>query len=87
VSQLWRAEPTVGPIVQISKFSDPLSAYPAGPWPVELKEPVAPLEDAVELQYESNKLSAQGKFREAFFVSWCLIDHPRWDQLMPLHRV
>ena len=33
-----------------------------------LTEPVAPLEDAVELQYESNKLLAQGKFREALFV-------------------
>lgn len=69
----------------------PFSAHPTGPWPVELREPVAPLEDAVELQYESNKLSAQGKFREAFFVSRCLIDHPpSWDTLranvQPVHR-
>lgn len=44
------------------------SARPSGPWPVELKEPVPPLEDALELQLEGRMLLSKGDYPEALHV-------------------
>lgn len=53
---------------QYSTLAPYFAAYPSGPWPVVLLEPVAPIEDAVELQYESHLVCAKGNFKLALHV-------------------